>query len=498
MPRENDAPALDDAQLLLLDTLIYSFFRETSVEAGTTLAQAILDVDTGIKERMAAQGCTMGALLAEQMSYADWFSVVDAIRRDPVLCALTVDACSRDERGAKMACFSDAARRAYVIFAGTGAGEWDDNCIAGYMADTQQQLRALEWFEKAVAPKHYAHVVASGHSKGGNKAMYLAVQAGDALDEAVSFDGQGFSREFLAAYANDIARNAGKIRAYALDNDFVNGLLNPIAPPENRIYLAGERYDAPFAYHAPLALLYRPDPQSHRLTLRAPGPQGELGRGAPLLTEYLQTVPGESDLHRICNFLGPALEVLTSSSLSDAERRARMVKLSKSEDMGLTIDYLSDFFQRQGKNVTARDIVTYLFSGKPARGLDKDDLTAKAEQTLPDKLQGLLGNVPQDPTPIADRLRDFLTKGKEAYDQARAGLEQAAAEAAKTMQDAQGEKADARKAGAGRGTAGGRPAPLPAGTLAHWDASASADGTRADAGRAPGSGTAPERAHLSE
>lgn len=440
MARENDIPTLDDTQLLLLDTIIYSLDREASAKAGESVACLITDIDTGIKERMAQHGCKMGDLLAEQMSYADWFAVVDAVRRDAALCALTVDAYSMDDRGAKMACFSDAARRAYAIFSGTGAGEWDDNCIAGYMADTQQQLRALEWFERNVAAKPYRSVVASGHSKGGNKAMYLAVQAGDALDGAVSFDGQGFSREFLAAYAHDIERNAGKIRAYALDNDFVNGLLNPISLPENRIYLAGESYDAPFAYHAPFALLRCPDPASHRLVLRGAGPQGELGSSAPALTEYLQTVPGESDLHRICNFLGPALEVLTRSSLTDAERRARMVELSKNEDMGLTVDYLSDFFQRMGKNVTARDIVGYLFAGKPGRGLDKDDLAAKAEAKLPDKLQGLLGTVPQDPAPIADRLRDFLLKGRQAYDQARAGLEQAAAEAAKTMQDAQAQE----------------------------------------------------------
>lgn len=459
MARESDTPALDDAQLLLLDTIIYSLDREAPAETGVSVACLITDIDTGIKERMAQRGCTMDNLLAEQMSYANWFAVVDAVRRDPVLCALRLDAYCMDERGAKMACFADAAHRAYAIFAGTGAGEWDDNCIAGYMADTEQQLRALDWFEKDVATKHYSHVVASGHSKGGNKAMYLSVHAGDALDEAVSFDGQGFSREFLAAYADDIARNAGKIRAYALDNDFVNGLLNPISLPENRIYLAGETYDEPFAYHAPFALLHRPEPSSHRLVLRDAGPQGELGRSAVDLTEYLQTVPGEADLHRICNFLGPALEVMTRSSLTDAERRARMVKLSKNEDMGLTIDYLSDFFQRQGKNVTTRDIVMYLFSGKPARGLDKDDLTAKAEETLPDKLQGLLGNVPQDPTPIADRLRDFLTKGKEAYDQARAGLEQAAADAAKTIQDAQaqGGKAGAPRADEGNDASAGSP-----------------------------------------
>lgn len=458
MARESDTCALDDAQLLLLDTIIYSLDREAPAKTGVSVACLITDIDTGIKERMAQRSCKMDALLAEQMSYADWFAVVDAVRRDAALCALTMDAYCMDDRGAKTACFSDAARRAYVIFSGTGAGEWDDNCIAGYMADTQQQLRALEWFEKNVAGKPYRSVVASGHSKGGNKAMYLAVHAGDALDGVVSFDGQGFSREFLAAYADDIKRNAKKIRAYALDNDFVNGLLNPISLPENRIYLAGETYDEPFAYHAPFALLHCPEPSSHRLVLRDVGPQGELGSSAPALTEYLQTVPGESDLHRICNFLGPALEVLTRSGLTDAERRARMIELSKNEDMGLTVDYLSDFFQRMGKNVTARDIVGYLFAGKPGRGLDKDDLAAKAEAKLPDKLQGLLGTVPQDPVPIADRLRDFLLKGKEAYDQARAGLEQAAAEAAKTMQDAQ---AQDRKGQTGKSATSGLPAPDP-------------------------------------
>ena len=47
------------------------------------------------------------------------------------------------------------------------------------------------------------HLTVSGHSKGGNRAQYVKILT-DQVDRCVSFDGQGFSSEFLELYAEEI------------------------------------------------------------------------------------------------------------------------------------------------------------------------------------------------------------------------------------------------------------------------------------------------------
>jgi hypothetical protein len=390
MSQELSGNILDDSQLLLLDALAYCFSRNADISEGSTLAQIVTDIDSGIKRNMQQANMTMGSLMAEQMTYAQWFVVIDAIRRDRALCQLTLDSYSTDERGARLACFSDSGNRAYVIIAGTGPGEWDDNCLGGYLADTEQQIRTLKWFTDEVIPRHYDRVVASGHSKGGNKAMYLAVQAGDSIDSAISFDGQGFSRQFLAAYADQIAEHSGKIIAYALDNDIVNGLLNPIAPPENRIYLQGESYDSVFAYHAPFALLMRRAADPYRLALRKPGAQRELGKVSVAFTDYLQTQVSPSELPSLCHFLGKSIESRTRSSLNAEQRRAELESLASSENLEPTVDLFTRFFKSIGKNVSSRDVTLLLLGYDPKEGLDIDTLAVLAKVRLPEAFREMI------------------------------------------------------------------------------------------------------------
>jgi hypothetical protein len=440
MAHEPICSPLNDTQLLLLDTLIYRFDREVTVAIGQSVGRIVRDLDTGLKERMARDGAKMDAQVGEQMTYAHWFAVIDAIRRDDVLRRLQLAAYQDDDRGARMACFTDDGRNdpaasaegqgapdsadqrgaasltgrngalgvvrpsgkrggrgaaavpmrcGYVIFAGTGTGEWPDNCAAAYLADSEQQLRALDWFEHAVVPLGFDRVVTSGHSKGGNKAMYLAVQAAEHVDATVSFDGQGFSRQFLAAYAPAIRANTGKIRAYALDNDFVNGLLNPISKPENRFYLKGEHADVPFEYHAPFSLLKPVADDPHRLMLRDATKQSQLGQVSVAFTDYMQSQADDHDLRHVCDYLGGLLECTTRSSWADGERRQRLVELSQSPDLNLTAGYLADFLKQMGRNVSVRDMRLVLLGGGTEDSLDPQTLAAIAVAKLPGALQDL-------------------------------------------------------------------------------------------------------------
>ncbi|MDR1266514.1 MAG: DUF2974 domain-containing protein, partial [Propionibacteriaceae bacterium] len=119
-----------------------------------------------------------------------------------------------------------------VVYKGTGGPmEWRDNGVGGYYdtIDTPQQQAALDFFERATAG-YEGDIYVTGHSKGGNKAQYVAVVADDPRIQSVtSFDGQGFNAAFLHKYADQIARNAGKITSVANQLDYVNGLFTQIA-----------------------------------------------------------------------------------------------------------------------------------------------------------------------------------------------------------------------------------------------------------------------------
>lgn len=104
-----------------------------------------------------------------------------------------------DSIGVKMACFVDKNGQAYAVFAGTGANEWRDDCVTGTITDSPQQQKALDWFESLP----YENVVVTGHSKGGNKAMYVSIVS-DKAGECFAFDGEGFSREFCEKYKGQI------------------------------------------------------------------------------------------------------------------------------------------------------------------------------------------------------------------------------------------------------------------------------------------------------
>lgn len=118
---------------------------------------------------------------------------------------------------------------AYLVFRGTGGTyeAWHDNVLGQCRADTAIQMRAADWVDNECAL--YSDLKVCGHSKGGNLAMYTAVVSSAAISYCVSFDGQGFSQDFLDSYSDEIAAASGKIKSVNAHNDFVNILLNPIA-----------------------------------------------------------------------------------------------------------------------------------------------------------------------------------------------------------------------------------------------------------------------------
>lgn len=116
-----------------------------------------------------------------------------------------------------------------VVFRGTGGTyeAWHDNVLGQCVVDTGIQMKAADWVDNDCCT--YSNLQICGHSKGGNLAMYATVLCTAPIASCISFDGQGFSEDFLNAYPDEIKAASEKIKSISAYNDFVNILLNPIA-----------------------------------------------------------------------------------------------------------------------------------------------------------------------------------------------------------------------------------------------------------------------------
>lgn len=155
-------------------------------------------------------------------------AIGEAILKDPELCELIV-VDSIDTDGARASCFVNSAGEAIIAVRGTQATyeAWSDNFQGAYQVATNDQLELGAFVEKQA--KLYSDITITGHSKGGNLAQYATIVYGDIIDRCVSFDGQGFSDEFVHKYENEINQNSEKIKSICASKDYVNVLLLSIA-----------------------------------------------------------------------------------------------------------------------------------------------------------------------------------------------------------------------------------------------------------------------------
>ena len=145
-------------------------------------------------------------------------------------------------------CFSEKGNSsdAIVAFKGTSGGkEWIDNVEGLNVSDTQNQKEALDFIERLP----YDSITVTGHSKGGNKAMYVAITS-DKVTRCVAYDGQGFSQEFIDKYWAEIQAKGKIITNYSLSTDYVHALMFPV-PNSNQVYCEGYGVENIKQHHSP-------------------------------------------------------------------------------------------------------------------------------------------------------------------------------------------------------------------------------------------------------
>ena len=108
-------------------------------------------------------------------------------------------------------------------------------------------------------------ITVCGHSTGGNQAQYVTIayeknqgknylQNND-IDRCVSFDGQGFSNEFINKYKEDIEKKSDKIICYEPTVSFVGSLLKSLPGIKKKYINIGSPNSFGVGYHMPAELL---------------------------------------------------------------------------------------------------------------------------------------------------------------------------------------------------------------------------------------------------
>ena len=147
---------------------------------------------------------------------------------------------------------------------------WKDNFLGAVQADTAEQKSMLRFYDEAVkaalSDKRMTagtavSITVCGHSKAGNLAQYITVMR-ENVTRCVSFDGQGFSGEFLKKYRRFTAKRGKKITNICPDMSIAGCLLRTV-PGSRRIYLRTPflrekgAHILPLYYHIPVSLLDR-------------------------------------------------------------------------------------------------------------------------------------------------------------------------------------------------------------------------------------------------
>ena len=261
--------ALSNAQLLMLDNLIYF----DGCQDDCTVEEII----NRIEKKWENDETFTGSL----MDHTETGSFIAMVKKDKTLMNYTVKNYHQDSTGMRAACFvddQDNPTDVNVVFRGTVESyEWGDNAKGAFLSDTEIQKKAANYI-KTVSKSYGDYLTVTGHSKGGNLAQYVAIFT-DSIARCVSFDGQGFSREFIEKYKDEIKKRANSIVSISASGDYVNCLLYPIAG--SRIYIENEPQKDFIKNHSPFILL------DENGNLRREGKQSDLSKLINDYTTYL-------------------------------------------------------------------------------------------------------------------------------------------------------------------------------------------------------------------
>ncbi len=418
--------AISDEDLLLINCVMYD--PTLGAHSGQTLDEWAASFDwAALDATIDESGYGAGGMTRQQ-----WEDIVHTVQQDADLGGMTIAEASTRYDGGNRAVITDPATgTAVVAFQGTtGDPEWTDNGDGGHIGvtDTPDQMAALEWFESLIAPggvcEGYDNITTTGHSKGGNLAMYVAITADQYVDSAFNVDGQGFNAAALLKYRLEIARQGGNLRTYASAADFVNMLFTPVAPTTytEDPGLTG----AEFPYnHAPIALLeIGADGLLH---MRPTGEQSSMIAAASSLLDYLHKFASGKDFALLCTM---AMGLKTGDV-----KMEDVIDMDKVSDLGILADgivgilargdfhLLKEPYQSMFENLWVLIGNFYKQGGMTAESLAAIKALLQSLIPLPEGISGIAVDVggsvlgwslsQVEDLPYSTVLRDFSTAAEE-------------------------------------------------------------------------------------
>ena len=223
---------ITDTQLIFLDNLIYLDLSTVPQLSNLTLNNVVNSILDSIDYYIKDENDPPAAMTKQQ-----WIDLLTSFKNNPaneeflknykITNYVTNDT---DTNGFRAACFVNVndVTDVAAIFRGTYGGiEWEDDFLMANDGWSEEMDKAIHYINSL--PAEYGNNIAvSGHSKGGNKSQYVTLLT-DRIGRCVSFDGQGFSQEFIDLYADLIEERKDKITSISGQHDYVNALLFPIA-----------------------------------------------------------------------------------------------------------------------------------------------------------------------------------------------------------------------------------------------------------------------------
>ena len=306
--------------------------------------------------------------------------------------------------------FDPSSNEAIVAFKGTQSdAEWIDNVSGLYRVPTEFQNNALNWF-RSLDLESYDTITVTGHSKGGNKAKFITIMD-DRVDNCFSFDGQGFSDEFIRKYSPLILKNQDKILNISAESDFVNILLNDVG--KKQFYLGTNYGRLGFAEnHCPNAIAFYDD--IGEMTIHeAPGQDKKMSALDKMLNSFIRSIR-MSTKEKVANMLG---SVIVNASSGDTDKLVYSFSDSTNSDSAAKlIAYTLRYKVEKPKMIdSVREILQQ-------NGFSTNMLGAINFVTNYDLLMELIGKKPEAVISIlkmrhaSDNLIQFLRKHMELFD----------------------------------------------------------------------------------
>lgn len=214
--------SLSEKQMLLLDNFMYTDIapKYENNNLGDVLKQ-YTDSNGQVSEEMLKEMSvkTSGGISLNEMS-----DVMNQMLADNTLCSLNIEKTTTEYHGSiRGACFVDEKGNATVAFRGTGGSfdQWYGNFEAYGDVENSSQIAAAEFINSLP----YENIDVTGHSNGGNLAMYVAIVCGNKIRKCLAYEGEGFSQEFCDYYADEIEQYKHNITLISASNDPIHSVL---------------------------------------------------------------------------------------------------------------------------------------------------------------------------------------------------------------------------------------------------------------------------------